>query len=50
MGMGHILDGTGSGNPKHSEKNVYQCHIIRHKSHMDWAGIWPGSPQWDGEE
>jgi len=50
MSMGHFWDGTSSGNPKHLDKNVYQCHIIHHKSHMDWAGIWPESPQWDGED
>jgi len=42
MGTGHFWDGTGSGNPKHSKKNVYQCHIIPHKSRMDWAGFDPG--------
>jgi len=32
MGTGNFWDATGIGNPKHLEKNVYQCHIIRHKS------------------
>jgi len=26
MSTGHFWDGTGSGNPKHSEKNVYVPH------------------------
>jgi hypothetical protein len=24
------------GKPKNSEKNLSQCHFIRHKSYMDW--------------
>jgi hypothetical protein len=25
--------------PKYSGKNVSQCHIVHHKSHMDCPGI-----------
>jgi hypothetical protein len=34
---------TLTGTPKHSEKNLSQCHFLRHKSHMDW----PGPPLWE---
>jgi hypothetical protein len=23
------------GNPKNSEKKLFQCHFVHHKSHMD---------------
>jgi len=26
----------------YSEKNLYQCHSVHHKPHMDWPGIKPG--------
>jgi hypothetical protein len=29
-------------NPKNSEKNLSQCHLVHHKSHMDWPGREPG--------
>lgn len=36
---------TGKGQLKFSEKNVSQCHFVRHKLHMDWPGI----SRWDGQ-
>jgi hypothetical protein len=35
------------GKPKKSEKNLSQCHFIKHKSHMDWRGREPGNPRWE---
>jgi hypothetical protein len=31
------------GKPKDSEKNLSQCHLVCHKSHMDWPRCepWP---------
>jgi hypothetical protein len=29
---------TDLGKPKYSEKNLSQCHFVRHKSHMDLLG------------
>jgi hypothetical protein len=31
-------NGTDSEKPNISEKNLFQCHIAFHKSHMDWPG------------
>jgi hypothetical protein len=28
--------------PKNSEKNLSQRHLVHHKSHMDWPGREPG--------
>jgi hypothetical protein len=31
--------------PKDSEKDLFQCHFIHHKSHMDWPGRETGPPR-----
>jgi hypothetical protein len=33
--------------PKNSEKNLSQCHFVRHKSHMDWPWHEPRCPWWE---
>jgi hypothetical protein len=35
------------GKPKYSVKNLSECHLVHHKSHMDWTGIEPGPPRWE---
>jgi len=44
MSMEHWWNDTVRGKPKNSEKNLSQCQIVHHKSHMDWSGIDPGTP------
>jgi hypothetical protein len=46
MNKEHWVDDTDRENPKYSEKNLSQCHSIRHKSHVDWRGIETGSLWW----
>jgi hypothetical protein len=31
--------GTHFGKHKYSEKNLLHCHLVHHKSHMDWTEI-----------
>jgi hypothetical protein len=45
--MEHRWNEIDKGKPKYSEKTLSQCHFVRHKSHMDWPGIEPGSPLWE---
>jgi hypothetical protein len=33
--MEHRWNEIDRGKPKYSEKNLSQCHIVRHKPHMD---------------
>ena len=39
MGMGHWWNDTDRAKPKCSEKTLFSCHFVHHKSHMDWPGI-----------
>jgi hypothetical protein len=32
------------------KKNLSQCHFVHYKSHMDWPGREPGSPQWEASD
>lgn len=32
-------------NPKYSERKLFQCHLVRHKSHIDFPEIEPGCLQ-----
>jgi hypothetical protein len=42
MSMEHRWKDTDRIKPKYYEKNLCQCHIVHHKSHMDWTEIKPG--------
>jgi hypothetical protein len=35
------------GKPKDTEKNLFSCHFIHNKSHMDWPGRDPGPLKWE---
>ena len=35
----HWWNEIDRGKPKYSEKNLYQCNFVYHKSHMGWPGI-----------
>lgn len=37
---------TGREKPKHEEKNLSQCHLVRHRSRMNWPGIEAGLLLW----
>ena len=39
MSLAHRSKGTDEIKIEHREKNVSQCHILRHKSHTEWTGI-----------
>jgi hypothetical protein len=39
------LNHTDSGYPRYSEKSLFLCHSVSHKSHVYWPGIEP-SPSW----
>jgi hypothetical protein len=41
--MEHWWDDTERGKPKYWEINLYQCHFVYHKSHIDWFGIEPNN-------
>jgi hypothetical protein len=36
------VNDNGTGNPKYSEKNLFQCHFVHYKLHMDWPAIESG--------
>jgi len=41
--MKHYWNGTDRNKSKYSERKLSQCHSVRHKSHMGWPGIEPGT-------
>ena len=47
MSTEHYSNNTDRGNPKYSEKNLFYCHVVHHKSHTDWPVIVPGPPWWE---
>jgi hypothetical protein len=43
MSMEHWWHDTDRGKPKYSEKSLFHCHFVHHKSYKDLPGIehWP---------
>jgi hypothetical protein len=46
MSMEHWKNNTDIIKQKYSERNLSQCHCVRHKPHIDWPGIEPWTQQW----
>jgi hypothetical protein len=42
MNMEQRWNDIDMGKPKDSEKNLTECHFVRHKSHMNWPEREPG--------
>jgi len=49
-GWRDALEWYWQGKPNNSEKNLFQCHIVHHKSHMDLPGHEPGSPRREADD
>jgi hypothetical protein len=43
--MEYWWNDINEGKPKYSEKNLSQCHLFRHESHMDCPRIERGAPR-----
>lgn len=50
MSMEQWCFDNDGGKPKYLVTNLYQCHSVQHKFHMDWFGIEPGPPQWQASD
>jgi hypothetical protein len=44
MIMHHFWNNTDRAKPKYWDRNLSQCHLVHHKSHVDWSGIGHKSP------
>ena len=46
-GYGALVEWYWQGKPKYCETNLSPCHLVHHKSHMDWPVFEPGPPRWE---
>jgi len=50
MIMERWRDVVDTANLQCSEKNLFHCHSVEHKSHVEWPGIETGSLRWEEDE
>lgn len=50
MRVEHWCYDNDGGKLKYLVTNLYQCHFVQHKFHMDLFGIEPGPPQWQASD
>lgn len=50
MGVEQWWNNNDEKKPEHSQDNLYQCHILPCKPHINSPRIEPGSAQWEARD